>query len=144
MQPALQDEPRRSRGVLGPSVAENRPNTDPNIFGQTAFRYPISRARLGESLIAGRGQPDQGDLPKARPRLPRGAEAPSTDDMLLRVTVGAVWAPINKYICYYFGGPTSPQKRLPGTRNRPLGPSNEVPEPSRTSPESAKIRKNEK
>ncbi len=27
LQPALQDEPRRSGGVLGPSLAENRPNT---------------------------------------------------------------------------------------------------------------------
>jgi hypothetical protein len=30
-QPALQDEPRRSRGVLGPSLAENRPKSDPEI-----------------------------------------------------------------------------------------------------------------
>ncbi len=45
MQPALQDEPRRSRGVLGPSLAENRPETDPQISGQTAFRYPTG-ARL--------------------------------------------------------------------------------------------------
>ncbi len=31
VQPALQDEPRRSRGVLGPSLAENRPKTGPKI-----------------------------------------------------------------------------------------------------------------
>ncbi len=30
-----------------------------------------------------------------------------------------------------FGPPQSPQKPLPGARNRPLGPRNEVPEPSR-------------
>jgi hypothetical protein len=29
--PALQDEPRRSRGVLGPSLAENRPKTDQKL-----------------------------------------------------------------------------------------------------------------
>ncbi len=31
MQPALQEAPRRSRGVLGPSLADNRPKTDPEI-----------------------------------------------------------------------------------------------------------------
>ncbi len=40
MQPALQDEPRPSRGVLGPSLAKNQPKTDPEISGQIAFRYP--------------------------------------------------------------------------------------------------------
>ncbi len=40
LQPALQDEPRRSRGVLGPRLTENLPKTDPEISGQTAFRYP--------------------------------------------------------------------------------------------------------
>ncbi len=32
------------------------------------------------------------------------------------------------------GGLKTPQKLLPGARNRPLGPRNEVPEPSRTIP----------
>ncbi len=50
VQPALQDDPRRSRGVLGPSFAENRPKTGPEISGQTAFRYPvITRCRRQES-----------------------------------------------------------------------------------------------
>jgi hypothetical protein len=44
VQPALQDEPRRSRGLLGPSLAENRPKNDPEISGQTAFRYRRPRA----------------------------------------------------------------------------------------------------
>ena len=38
VQPVLQDEPRRSRGALGPSLAENLSKTDPKIPGQTAFR----------------------------------------------------------------------------------------------------------
>ncbi len=42
------------------------------------------------------------------------------------------------------GGPTSPQKPLPGARSRPLGPRNEVPEPSRTIPGSANIRQTNK
>ncbi len=42
MQPALQDEPHRSRKVLGPSLAENRPKKS----GQTAFRHPVSTASL--------------------------------------------------------------------------------------------------
>ncbi len=37
-----------------------------------------------------------------------------------------------------FGSPKPPQNPLPGARNRPLGPRNEVPEPSRTIPGSAK------
>ena len=37
--------PRRSRGVLGPSLAENRPKTDPQISGQTAFGYPVKHYR---------------------------------------------------------------------------------------------------
>ena len=41
VQPALQDEPLRSRGFLGQGLAVTRPNTDPNISGQIAFRYPI-------------------------------------------------------------------------------------------------------
>ena len=47
----LQGKPRRSRGVLGPSLAENPRSIDPNISGQTTLRVPISldavcRARL--------------------------------------------------------------------------------------------------
>ena len=42
-----------------------------------------------------------------------------------------------------FGGPKSPQKPLPGARNRPLGPRNEVPEPSRTIPGSAYVKPSE-
>ncbi len=38
------------------------------------------------------------------------------------------------------GGPKSPQKPLPGARNRPLGPRSEGPEPSRMIPGSAKLR----
>lgn len=41
VQPALHDEPHRSGEVLGPSLAENRPTTDPAISGQTAFKYPV-------------------------------------------------------------------------------------------------------
>jgi hypothetical protein len=37
----LQDEPRRSRGVLGPSLAEHRPKTDPTNSGQTASNEPL-------------------------------------------------------------------------------------------------------
>ena len=40
VQPALQDQPFRSRGALRPRLAEHRPKTDPSISGQTAFRYP--------------------------------------------------------------------------------------------------------
>ncbi len=40
MQPALKDEPRRSIGVWGPSLAEKLPKNVPEISGQTAFRYP--------------------------------------------------------------------------------------------------------
>ena len=41
MQAALQDEHRRSGVVLGPSLDEHRTKTDPEISGQTAFRYPV-------------------------------------------------------------------------------------------------------
>ena len=40
MQPALQDEPRRSRWVCRPSVTEHRPKIGPQISGQATFRYP--------------------------------------------------------------------------------------------------------
>ena len=40
--PALQHEPRRSRGVPGPSLAENLRKTGPKNSSQTAFRYPAS------------------------------------------------------------------------------------------------------
>ena len=57
MQPALQDEPRRSRGVLGPSLADNRPKTGPKNTRQAAFRYPDSgfccRGRLCISRLKG-------------------------------------------------------------------------------------------
>ncbi len=42
VQPALQDEPRRTRGVLGPSLAETRPKTDPTNSGQTAFKANLA------------------------------------------------------------------------------------------------------
>ena len=32
---------QKPHGVLGPSLAENQPKTDPNISGQTAFKYPV-------------------------------------------------------------------------------------------------------
>ncbi len=52
MQIELQDEPRRSRGVLGPSLAGNRPKTDPKISGQIAFRYPEGhRGGLLQGLV---------------------------------------------------------------------------------------------
>ncbi len=50
----------------------------------------------------------------------------------------------NILVLLFLGGPESPQKPLPGTRNRPLGPRNEVPEPSRRIPGSAKIRQTNK
>ena len=37
VQPVLQDEPRRSRDVWGPSLAENRPKNDPKVSGQITF-----------------------------------------------------------------------------------------------------------
>ena len=46
-------EPRRSRGVWGPSLAENGPKTGPDISGQIAFRYPVyrERYRLGPLVL---------------------------------------------------------------------------------------------
>jgi hypothetical protein len=57
-------------------------------------------------------------------------------------SVGTVWAPIKIYIYLVsFRGVQNPLKTpLLGARNRPLRPRNEVPEPSRTIPGSAKIR----
>ncbi len=52
MQPALQDEPRPSRGVLGQTLADNGPNTGPNISGQTAFRYPVNTFYLGTLTLS--------------------------------------------------------------------------------------------
>ena len=50
-----------------------------------------------------------------------------------------------KHNCYYRLGVQNPLKKpLPGARNRPLGPRNEVPEPSRTIPGLATIRQNNK
>ena len=48
------------------------------------------------------------------------------------------------FFCIILGGPTSPQQPLPGARNRPLGPRNEVPAPSRTIPGSANLRQKNK
>ena len=49
MQPALQDEARRSRGVWGPTLAEHRSKTDPTISGQAASstqKMKVREARL--------------------------------------------------------------------------------------------------
>ena len=51
VQPALQDEPRRSRGVLGPSLAEHRPKTGPKSSGQTASRHPVQYCTIQNSII---------------------------------------------------------------------------------------------
>ena len=49
MQPALQDEPRRSRGILGPSLAENWQKIGPEISGQIAFRYRENLPLAGQT-----------------------------------------------------------------------------------------------
>ena len=51
MQPALQDEPRRSREALGPSLAENLSKTDPSIPGQTAFKLAEDLRYVVEWLL---------------------------------------------------------------------------------------------
>ncbi len=73
MQPALQDEPRRSGGALGPSLAENRPNADPEISGQTAFRYPALKVKQKKKkknllLLGVRSQERLEEALKPRPR----------------------------------------------------------------------------
>ncbi len=93
VQPALQDEPRRSRGVLGPSLAENRPKTRPPgrpdlkhtspKSGQTAFRYPVFGAQAGPtgrrllpSGVPPRGPPvGRGSGPLGSPGLPKPTTA---------------------------------------------------------------------
>ncbi len=46
VQAALQDEPRRSKWDSGPSLAEDRPKTGPEVSGQTAFKDPGSESSL--------------------------------------------------------------------------------------------------
>ena len=60
MQPALHGEPRRSRGVWGPSLAENAPKTGPKVSGQTAYRY-VSSVLM--SLRASQLGSQRGSLP---------------------------------------------------------------------------------
>ncbi len=50
VQPALQDEPRRSRGVSGPSLAENRPKT---VKNQQKSEYRIANEPLREARVGG-------------------------------------------------------------------------------------------
>ena len=68
----LQDEHRR--WVLGPSLAENRPNTDPHISGQTAISYllnqsgrPVLRPASRQTISWVVGPSLAGDRPKAAP-----------------------------------------------------------------------------
>jgi hypothetical protein len=82
VQPALQDEPRCSRDVLGPNLAENRPET-----GKSEYRVanePLSlkmNARVPENkfsyyintkLWVGSGTPGPGRVDSGTPR-PEGA-----------------------------------------------------------------------
>ncbi len=53
-----------------------------------------------------------------------------------RQTVGTLWALFTIYLFYFCYGPTPPQKPLPGARNRPLGPGNEVPSQHKVKKES--------
>ncbi len=84
VQPALQDEPRRSRGVWGPSLAENRPKTKKNRVAM--FRILYIALQLARSLPA-RSSPLP-DAPKRRetasrtalrasPSQARGAQRPA-------------------------------------------------------------------
>ncbi len=64
-------------------------------------------------------------------RRSSGQPSPIRPPLLI---VGAVWAPIKIYLCYDLGESKIPSKPLPGARDRPRGPRNEVPEPARTIP----------
>ena len=49
VQRALQDEPRRSRGVWGHNLAKNWPKIGPEISGQIAFRYRKNLPLAGQA-----------------------------------------------------------------------------------------------
>ena len=102
VQPAPQDGPRRSRRVWGPSLAENRPKTDPTISGQV-FRYPASHQYIDTSYNATRVRTRSGSLSSfdTAPRLLKKGTSP--DGNLAGVFVGSAdvrptMAPIPLYI----------------------------------------------
>ncbi len=67
-------------------------------------------------------------VPGNRPAGPNRGDPHALQGHRATINVGALWALIKIYMFYYFGGSETPSKDLPGARNRPLGPGNEVPE----------------
>ncbi len=48
----MQDEPRRSKGVLGPSLAENRPKTDPTIENRESAECRCVHSRCSLQVLS--------------------------------------------------------------------------------------------